>query len=64
MWNILENLGHFKYGAPYAICNFKVLGGIKRKKKKKTLNKKQKQKRKKLKRVLLRPVIARNKFSK
>ena len=34
MWNILENLGHFKYGAPYAICNFKVLGGRKRKKKK------------------------------
>ena len=33
-------------------------------KKKKTLKKKQKQKQKKLKRVLLRPVIARNKFSK
>ena len=33
-------------------------------KKKKALKKKQKQKQKKLKRVLLRPVIARNKFSK
>ena len=33
MWNILENLGHFKYGAPYAICNFKVFGVRKRKRK-------------------------------
>ena len=46
MWNILENLGRFKYGAPYAICNFKVFG-VRKRKRKKAKKKKKKSKNKK-----------------